>query len=100
MSEEDWEVVEIVSGELQAEILGGLLEAQGVPIRLSREGIGRVYGLGVGPLAEVQILVPVYLVKRAKQVLTEYYAGDFQLGDEDETGEESNGDPNPDELHG
>ncbi|HEX7973940.1 MAG TPA: hypothetical protein VF498_06000 [Anaerolineales bacterium] len=87
MSEEDWEVVEVVSGELQAEILGGLLEAQGIPIRLSREGIGRVYGLGVGPLAEVQILAPVYLVKRANQVLTDYYAGAFQLDDDEDKDE-------------
>jgi hypothetical protein len=58
MREEKWEVVDEVSGDLQAEILRGLLEAQGMQVWLSQEGAGRVYGLGLGELGKVQILVP------------------------------------------
>jgi hypothetical protein len=36
MSDQTWEVVEIVSGDLQAELLRGLLEAQGIPVMLSQ----------------------------------------------------------------
>lgn len=78
MSGEQWEVVDRVNGELQGEILRGLLEAQGIPVMLSQEGAGRAYGLSVGALGEVQILVPTSSKSRAELVLQEYYAGEFE----------------------
>lgn len=92
---EDWEGVEVVSGELKAEILRGLLEAQGVPAVLSQEGAGRAIGLGIGPLGEVEILVPVSLVARARQVLEDYYAGKFALDDQAEEDQEPGTDDDP-----
>lgn len=78
MSEQNWEVIEKVSGELQGELLRGLFEAQGIPVTLNQEGAGRAYGIGVGALGLVQILVPSNYAAEARQVLEQYYAGDFE----------------------
>lgn len=73
-----WVVVETVQGELQAEILRGLLEAQGFPVVLSQEGAGRAIGLSVGPLGEVDILVPAENQSDAEKILADYHNGLFE----------------------
>jgi hypothetical protein len=80
MSEERWEVIVEVAGQLQAEIMRGMLEAQGIKVWISQEGAGRAYGINVGRLGRVQILVPAGEVEQAKALLDEYYSG--QLEDE------------------
>ena len=83
MSNEAWVVLEEVSGELQAELLRGLLESQEIPVRLSQEGAARVFGFTVGPMAIVEIMVPESKFEDAQTVLARYAAGDFEkLGDE------------------
>ena len=84
MTEQHWVVVGTASGELQAQLLKGLIEAQGVPARLSQEGLAKVYGFGVGPMADVEILVPSDRLAEAQAVLESYQAGDFELDDEDQ----------------
>lgn len=79
-----WEVVEEVQGELQGELLRGLLEAQDIPVRLNQEGAGRVYGFSVGPLGQVQILVPSSFVENAKKVLIDYYSGEYKISHNEE----------------
>jgi hypothetical protein len=81
---EQWEVVETVQGDLQAEILGGLLEAQGIPVSLSQEGAGRAIGLSVGPLGEVEILVPSDRLDEARAIMERYYRGEFEAAEEPE----------------
>jgi hypothetical protein len=79
--EENWEVVEMVQGQLQAEILRGLLEAQDIKVWLNQEGAGAAYGINVGPLGTVEILVPTSAVDQARQILDAYYAGEFEGAD-------------------
>ena len=69
MSEAHWEVVYEANGMLHAELVRGMLEAQEIPVVLSQEGAGKVYGLTIGPLGRVQILVPVSMLERAVQIL-------------------------------
>jgi hypothetical protein len=78
MSGSKWAFVARVQGDLQAEILRGLLEAQDIPVLLSREGAGRAYGLTVGPLGEVEIMVPDRYVVEAKSILELYESGDLE----------------------
>jgi hypothetical protein len=97
MPDQSWEVVDNIAGDLQAELLRGLLEAHNIPVYLSQEGIGRsVYHVIVGPMAKVQILVLGPFVQQARQILDEYYAGDFEAneGTFDDSAEENdeNGD--------
>jgi len=83
MAEIEWEVVSETAGSFKAEMLKGLLEAQGIPVLLSQEGLGHsVYSLTVGPLARVQILVPAELIDRAQRVLNDIETGAFEEGDD------------------
>lgn len=84
MNDENWHVVEEVAGDLQAEILRGLLEAQGIQVLLSREGIAHfAFSLSVGPLSTVQILVPTSQVEAASEIVEDFRLGKFENSGED-----------------
>jgi len=90
VNEQTWKTVISVQGEIQAEVLRGLLDAQGISVHLSQEGVARAYGLGVGPLSEVEILVPEKSFDAAQEVIKKYQAGDFEeLGDQYEDSSET-----------
>ena len=74
----EWVVLEYVPGDLQAEILRGLLEAQGIPVFMSQESAGKAIGLTVGPLGEVTILVRAEDLQDAQRVLADYRSGLFE----------------------
>jgi hypothetical protein len=78
MPDQNWEVIDEVAGDIQAEMLRGLLEAQGFRVWLSQEGAGRAYGLTLSTLGAVQILVPSDSVEGARHVLDDYYAGVYE----------------------
>jgi len=78
MTEEEWVLVDKVQGQIQAELLRGLLEAQGIRVWLNQEGAAHAYAVVVGTLGLVEILVPTSEVTQAKQVLDAYYRGDFE----------------------
>lgn len=89
MAEQNWEVVETIAGEFQAELLRGLLEAQGIPVVLSQEGAGHsLYPVTIGKLGKVEVLVPSSYREQALQVIQDYNAGAF----EDSQGTETPGD--------
>ena len=73
MTEEPWEVLDEISGSIDAEIIRGMLEAQNIPVVLSQEGAGRALGLTIGSLGETQILVPKSKLESAQEVLDDYY---------------------------
>ena len=78
----DYVVVETSSGMIEAEILKGLLEAQGVTVMLRQEAAASALGLGsgVGKIGQVDLLVPQNEESDAKQVLKDYYDGKFEDG--------------------
>jgi hypothetical protein len=75
---EQWEEVDEVAGDLQAEILRGLLEAQEIQVWLSQEGAGKAIGLSLPSLGKVSIMVPTNQVSRAREILDEYYSGELE----------------------
>jgi len=77
MTEEEWVLVDTVQGQLQAEILRGLLEAQGIMVWLNAQGAARAYAVSVGTLGAVEILVPSSAEEQARQTLEAYYRGDY-----------------------
>lgn len=83
MPAEKWELIIEVSGELQADILRNLLEVQGIKVFLNQEGAGRAYGLTVGPMGQVQVLVPEHQSREAHQIVEDYYAGKFESDEGD-----------------
>jgi hypothetical protein len=70
------------SGQLEAEIIRSLLEAQGLTVRLSQESAGAVYAFTVGPLGEVDVMVSETDVGKAREVLEAYQRGEFNSDDE------------------
>ncbi len=84
MAEQSWEVLTEVDGDLNAEIMRGLLEAQGIPVSLSQEGAGKVYGLTVGEFGRVEILVPSGYLAQAQSVLDDLNRGVFDSDDSEE----------------
>lgn len=75
MSELQWEEVNRVPDTVQAEILRGLLEAQGIHVWLSQEGAARAIGLTLPPMGEVVIMVPTDQVGEASEILAQYAEG-------------------------
>jgi Putative prokaryotic signal transducing protein len=78
MADEEWVFLDQASGQLQAEILKGLLEAQGIKVWLNQEGAAHGYAVTVGTMGMVEILVPSSILDKARQVLEAYYRGDFE----------------------
>lgn len=72
-------VIESIPDSVQAEILRSLLESHGIRVSLSREAASSAIGLTVGPLADVDILVPKSQAERARKILDDYYKGSLEL---------------------
>jgi hypothetical protein len=81
MTEEEWVLVDKVQGQLHAEILKGLLEAQGIMVWINPQGAARAYAVSVGTLGAVELLVPSSAADQARQVLEAYYRGEFENTD-------------------
>ena len=54
---------------MEAQIIKGRLESEGIPVLLSYESAGLIYGLTVDGLGEVKIMVPQRLAEEAKEIL-------------------------------
>lgn len=78
MSDRKWELVAFVNNPIQAEILKGLLEAQGVMIHIVREGYQAVYGIANQPSVRIELLAPNDQVAEARQIIEDYNAGKFE----------------------
>lgn len=59
-----------------ASILAGRLEEEGIPVFLKKdEAAGSIYGLTVGPLANIRLFVPPSKIEQARQLLEEIERG-------------------------
>jgi hypothetical protein len=63
-----WVVIAIV-GWAEAEVMRSKLESEGIPCVLQREAAGAAYGITIGPLGEVRVLVPEALAEQALDIL-------------------------------
>lgn len=73
MTDETWNVVYTASGMMQAKIITGRLETEGIPTRLKYEAAGTIYAITIDGLGEVKILVPAEDLERAGAVLNRPY---------------------------
>lgn len=62
-------VVTVVQGEFEANVIKSHLESEGIPVLLKYESAGRVFGLTVDGLGQVQILVPEELAEEAREII-------------------------------
>ena len=78
MSNDELVLLEEVSGKAQGEALRGLIEAQGIEVMLSQEAAGQsTFPVTYGILGSVKLFVRQQDEERAREILAEYYAGDF-----------------------
>ena len=61
--------VYVASGQLEAEIIKGRLESEGIPAMLRYEAAGLIYGLTIDGLGQVEIQVPSPLAQHASERL-------------------------------
>jgi len=69
---DQWKVLCTVNNRIEAEILKGYLESQGIRVFMQEESAGTIYWLSSGPLAEVDLLVSQEQYKEAERVLEVY----------------------------
>jgi len=60
-----------VDGQVEAEIVKGLLAANDIDVWLSQESAGSALGLTVGPMGEVEIMVRADHAEQARSILGE-----------------------------
>jgi hypothetical protein len=83
--DETWQVVMTASGMLNAKIITGRLEAEGIPTCLKYDVAGSIYAVTVDGLGAVEILVSAEDLTRAREVLAASYDLEVSEGDaEDE----------------
>ncbi len=78
------EVVYLANGKLEAESVKLLLESFGIPAFVNQESAGSTYGLTVGLLGEVEVIVPLSRLDEAKKVIDEMNAGLLENNSENE----------------
>jgi hypothetical protein len=69
MKNQDFVTVEVVYGELKANVLKAHLESEGIPVFLQYESLGRVTPLIIDGLGEIKIKVPAQFAEEARQIL-------------------------------
>jgi len=69
LSQESELTVVFTGKPLQAEIVKGRLESEGIPALLQYESAGRIYGFTVDGLGETRVMVPRHLADEARQLL-------------------------------
>ena len=69
MTTEEQLVTVYVARQMEAQIIKGRLESEGIPVLLSYESAGLVYGITVDGLGEVKVMVPKRLAEEAREIL-------------------------------
>lgn len=82
MKNRNWALVTVLQDPIQAEILRGLLEAQGIIIHIVREGYQAAFGIANQASVRIELLAPDDQVEEARQILNDYNAGKFYSEDE------------------
>ncbi len=62
-------------GQLAGEMIRMLLESVNIPAVIIQESAGAVYGLTIGRLGEVKVMVPAQYVEEAQKVLQDMEEG-------------------------
>ncbi len=69
MSADEQLVAVYIATQMEAQIIKGRLESEGIPVLLNYESAGLVYGIMVDGLGEVKVMVPKRLAEEAREIL-------------------------------
>lgn len=75
------EVVYIANGIIEAESVKILLESFNIPAFVNQESAGATYGLSVGALGEVEVIVPIKYIDVAKKVINDMERGLLEVNE-------------------
>ncbi len=78
-------VVWEAANSLEAQVVKGRLESEGIPAIVRSEAVGALYGLTTGGLAIAEVLVPAALADKAAQILSEEMVVDTENDAENDT---------------
>jgi len=70
--DEKWVFLMYAKNQVEASIIKEKLEAEGIPVFIKQEAIGKIYYLTVNGLGEIKILVPSSMKEKAKKILMEH----------------------------
>lgn len=87
----EWVLVDRTQGMLAAEMIKSQLEAEGILVMINQEGAGHALGLTVGPLGEVEVLVPSDQEAAAREIIDACYLAMEQAAEADEDDREDEG---------
>ncbi len=68
---EELEKVYTASGQIQAHVIKGRLESEGIPVLLRYDSGSTVFALTVDGLGDVEVLVPRDQAARARKILSQ-----------------------------
>lgn len=69
MKNKDFVTVEVVYGQIKANVYKSHLESEGIPVYLQYESLGRVAPIMIDGLGKINIKVPAEFAEEAKQIL-------------------------------
>ena len=69
MSQSESLVTVRTTNYMEAHIIKGRLESEGIPVLLRYESAGLVYGITVDGMGQVKVMVPRHLAEEAKEIL-------------------------------
>ncbi len=69
MSADEQLVTVYIATQMEAQIIKGRLESEGIPVLLNYESAGLVYGITVDGLGEAKVMVPKRLAEEAREIL-------------------------------
>jgi hypothetical protein len=73
MDNEKIKRIAVLNDPAEAEVLRGLLEAQGIRVMLSKEGASTAYGLTAGAFGEVEVFVSEAQAEEAERLFEETF---------------------------
>jgi hypothetical protein len=80
-------VVWEAANRMEAVVVAGRLQSEGIPAIIRGEALGDIYGLTYGSLAATAVLVPKLLADKALEILAAEVEWDTESGTENEAGD-------------
>jgi hypothetical protein len=74
-------VIYEAANEMEAQVVKGRLESEGIPAMVRTEAAGIIYGLTTGGLGRADVLVPALLAERALALLSDEADDEEAAGD-------------------
>jgi len=64
-----WQKLCTASDQVEADLIAGLLDGEGIPVKFARSGINNYLKVVMGPVVAVDILVPAEQITEAATIL-------------------------------